>query len=355
MTLTSYPPSFSSINEDLVYVAYDANSIDPTKINYKYVGEVWISGSLAFTARVFPTPDGSFGVFNISAIVREYVSPTLKDEMILGEWAIDVVLKLREEYNGTVGAVVLTDSERVFFNHYNGRIDNFTILGNFADKVASNRNGVIDLFESSTRYYIPYFSTTTTPFDVTIDGVTTTITPTQANTIQNINIAVGATSDYTVEFPVQTFNVRVICETLTPHYIVHFLNRFGGFESMSFSKTSKKSFTIDRKAFQKSAYRVDGSGVVSVKDGDLMHEQKVNFGIRFTEKLMLNTDLLSDQDFVWLEELVFSPMVYLQDSATLYPITLSETSYEDKIYIADGLLNLSINVEFGRSYQTQYR
>jgi len=191
MTLTSYPPAFSSINEDLIYVAYDANSIDPTKTNYKYVGEVWISGSLAFTARVFPTPTGSFGVFNISAIAREYVAPILKDEMLWGEWAIDVVFKLREEYNGTVGAVVFTDSERIFFNHYNGRIDNFTMLGNFADKVASNRVGVIDLFESSTRYYVPYFATTTTPFDVTINGVITTITPTQANTIQNINISVS--------------------------------------------------------------------------------------------------------------------------------------------------------------------
>jgi hypothetical protein len=355
MTLTSYPPAYSSINDNLVYVVYDANSIDPLLLNYKYVGEIWIDGVNVFTARVFPSPDGSFGIFNISAIVREYVYPTLKAEMIAGEWAIGVVLKIREEYDGAVGSVVLTDSERIFFNHYNGRIDDFTSLDDYADKVASNRSGTIDLFSTSINYYIPYFATTTTPFDVVINGITTTITPSEANTIQNVNIAVGATSDYTVIFPDKTFNVRVICEPLTKHYILHFLNKLGGFDSFSFSKTSKKKFGIERKAYQQLGYRVDGSGVVSVKSGAIMHEQKTMFGVRFTEKLSLNSDMLSDSDFVWLEELVFSPLVYLQDGETLYPIGISETNYEDKIYIADGLVNLSIDVEFGASHQTQYR
>jgi len=355
MTLTSYPPDFSSINDDLVYVAYDANSIDPTKLNYKYVGEVWIGGVQVFNTRTFPSPVGSFGIFNVSTVVREYVTPLLKPEMVNGEWAIDVVLKLREEYNGTVGSVVLTDSERIFFNHYNGRISGFTNLAPYADNVASNRRGEIDMFSATDKYYIPYFATTTTPFDVIIDGVTTTITPTEANTMQNVNIAISSSTSYDVVFPDVTFRVNIICDPLTDKYIIHFLNKLGGFDSFSFSKTSKKKFSIERKSYQKSAFRVDSSGVVTVKSGDIMHEQKTTFGVRFTEKLLLNTDLLSDEDYVWLSELMFSPMIYLQSGDTLYPVTISQSDYEEKIYIADGLTSISMEVEFGRGYQTQFR
>ena len=52
MTFESTPPQYSSVNDSLVYVAYDAHAADPaTYPNYKYVGEVWINGALKFTGR----------------------------------------------------------------------------------------------------------------------------------------------------------------------------------------------------------------------------------------------------------------------------------------------------------------
>jgi len=355
MTFESTPPSYSSVNDPLVYVVYDANAVDPTKENYKYVAEVWVNGTKQFTGKYFPQPDNGRGVMDLGNVIREYVAASFKAEQGEGEFKVSIVIKLREEYNGTVGAVVLTDSTRVFFNHYNGRYSDFTILGTYADKPATTRPATIKMVSGCTTYYLPYFATTTTPFDVVINGVTTTITPTAANTMHRINIANGLTSNYTVVIGGITYNVQVVCEGLYTNYYLHFLNQFGGYETMLFNKASKKTLDIERKSFQQLPYRVNNSGVVSVKSGSVMHPQKTNFASKYIEKLKVSTDWLLDAEYRWLWQLVVSPEVYLQDGSTLYPVILGDTNYEFKEYITDKLQNFSINIEFGTSYKAQYR
>jgi hypothetical protein len=356
MTLESYPPQYSSVNDSLVWVVYDAHSTNPTTYpNYKYIATLNIGGVEVARSRQFQDPTNNRGIFDFGRDCRDYINASLLSEMGQGVFAIDVVVKFYEEYNGTIGSVLITDSTRTFFNHYNSRYNDFTILGNYANKPATSRPLNIELFSDTDKYYIPYFATSTTPFNVTINGTTTTITPTVANTIQNINIAVGATSDYTVILGVVTYQVKVICEPITTHYMVHFLSQFGGFESMSFHKVHRKKYSIERKQWQQPSYRVSSSGVVSVKSGDIMHTQKTTFGVVFNEKLTLNTDLLSDEDYKWLFQLVASPIIYVQDGTTLYPVTISATDYDVKQCLVDGLNTLTIECDFGTKFKAQFQ
>lgn len=355
MTFESTPPSYSSVNEPLVYVAYDANAIDPLKENYKYVAEVWVNGVKQWQGKYFPEPTNARGIMDLGNIIREYVNAAFKAEQKEGEFSVSIVVKMREEYNGTIGAVVLTDSTRVFFNHYNGRNNDFTLLGTYANKPATTRPTIIKMVSGCSTYYLPYFATTTSPFDVVINGVTTTITPTATNTMHRINIAIGATSNYTVVLGGITYNVQVVCAGLYTNYYLHFLNQFGGYETMLFNKASKKTLDIDRKTFQQLPYRVSNAGVVSVKSGSVMHPQKTMFGSKYTEKIKVSTDWILDEEYQWLWQLVVSPEVYLQDGSTLYPVIINETNYEFKEYITDKLQNFSLNLEFGTSYKAQYR
>jgi len=356
MTLESYPPQYSSVNEPLVWTVYDAHSTNPTTYpDYKYIAECYINSVMIARSREFQEPNTNRGIFDFSSDIRNYIVASLVSEMGQGKFSIDVVIKFREEYNGTIGSVLITDSTRTFFNHYNGRIDNFTILGNYANKPATSRPLTIELFSTTERYYLPYFATSTTPFNVTINGTTTTITPTEANTIQNINIAVGATSDYTVELGGITYQVKVICEPITTQYVVHFLSQFGGFESMSFHKVRKEKYSVERKQWQQPSYRVDGSGVVSVKSGDIMHQQKTTYGVIFTQKYTVNTDLLTDYEHKWLFQLIASPIVYLDDNSTMYPVVITATDYDVKQQLIDGLQTLTLELDFGTSYKTQFQ
>lgn len=379
MTFESTPAQYSSVNDPLVYVVYDAHAANPTTYpNYKYVAEVWVNGVLSFTGKYFPNPVSNRGIIDIGSIVREYITinfyPSLGTftaiELGEGEWSISIVVKIREEYSGTVGAVVLTDSTRTYFNHYNGRINDFTNLGDYDDDVLSNRSNEITLIYAGSNYFISYFAETTATFNVVITGGTSTrtktITPGAANTAIVLNISPGAINDeypgnftsastsYSVAIGTHTYRVRIVCSGLYTNYYVHFLNKLGAYDSFLFNKVSKKTFDIEKKSYQQLGYRVSSTGVVSVQSNNTMHRQKTDFAAKYRERLRLNTDWLSDEDYGFLSELVLSPDVYVEDEGELYPVTISGSNYEFKEHIVDGLINLMIEVEFGGSYKTQF-
>jgi len=380
MTLESYPPNYSSVNGDLVYVFYDSNAANPTTYpNYKYVGEVWINGIKVFTGKAFPHPTTNRGIFNFGSVIREYTEMVLDSSATgillqeFGEAAYrsSVVIKIREEYSGTVGAVVLTDSERVFYNYYTGRYSNFESMS-AKIPVMSDRPLTLSSTFGSKYLLLPYYAATTSSYTVAIyNGTSTytkTITPSIGKSLQQLNISATAiniesagfiTSSmeyYTVTVGGVTYKVNLICNGMFSNYKIHFLNKWGGFETMLFNKARKKSIEIEQKKYQQLGYRVNGSGVVSVKSGDIMHPQASVYSSSFKEKLKISTDWISDSEYIWLSQLVSSPYVYLEDTDnTLYPVCISESNYEIKEYITSKLSNLSLNIDFGQQYKTQFR
>ena len=379
MTFETTPAARSSVNDNLVYVAYDAHAASPsTYPNYKYVAEVWINGTQVFTGRYFPNPTNNRAIMDFSSVVREYVSATLNPSTGIngqtlgeGEFSVSVVIKMREEYSGTTGAVILTDSTRVFFNHYNGRTGSFTLLSSYEDAVASNRSTNLQLTFSNAYYFVPYFALTTGTFNVAVTvGSTTntkTITPSAANTCIMVNISptainlewtgfiTSSTTSYTVQIDSVTYTVEVICAGLYDNYYVTFLNKWGGWETMLFNKVSRKNFEITRKQYNNLPYRVSSSGVVTKTSNNVAYAQRVNYGGVFKERLSLNTDWLSTTDWQWLGQLVLSPQVYVEDGGTFYPASITENQYQYKTNITDGLIQLSINVEFADQTNVQWQ
>lgn len=380
MTFESTPPTYSSVNDPLVYVVYDAHAASPsTYPNYKYVIEVHINGTLRFTGKYYQNPTTNRGIVDIAPIVREYVTANLNptSSNILaqtlgeGEFSVSVVVKVREEYSGTVSAILLTDSTRTFFNVVNGRINDFTFLGSYANKPASTRPVTINLPYSCSRYYIPYFATSTSSYNVVITGGTSTrtksITPSAANTLQILNISptainneyagnfTSSTTSYTVAVGGVTYTINVICEGLYTNFFVHFMNRFGGYETMLLNKVNRKVYNLERKTYQQLPYRVDGSGVVSVKSGSIMHRTITQYSGNYKETLSVHTDWLSDAEYQWLSQLITSPQVWLEDSSTLYPVVMTRNNYEFKEHIVDGMININAEFDFGRTYKTQYQ
>lgn len=379
MIFNSTPPAYSSANDSIVYTVYDAHSIDPTHYpDYKYVAELWIAGVLALTCRRYQQPNTNMGIFDFGPEIREYINASiaplstgvLAKEMGAGVFSNDVVIKIREEYNGTIGAVVLTDSSRIYFNHYNGRISGFTILGNYLSKPLSDRPLIIDIGRSNAYHFIPYFSNVTTSFNVVVVcGSTTrtkTINPTAINTAQLLNICPAAINAewagtipttatyYTVAFGGVTYTCNIIADPLNKNYPVHFLNKYGSFETHNFSKVSQTQLNITRKLWQQLPYTVDSGGVVALKNGNVMNTQAGNYAVTFEEQIKLNTDMLTDKEFEWLYQLIVSPIIYIEDSGILYPVTIDEENYNFKNHDIDGLSNLTVSFKFGQTYKTQF-
>jgi len=384
MNFVSVPKDYPTCNANAIWTVYDLNSINPAFKNYKYVAELFISGIKVFTSRVFPRPTSNVGVFELSSIIREYVQAKLSpatgiraQEMGVNDFIINTVIKIREEYNGTIGAVVLEDSSRTFYNYYNSTFTDITsqagfnytfdfILG-FLNKTSTNRPLAVNSFFSNTRLFIPYLASNITPFTVTIGANVKTITPTQSISGQLINVSPGAinseypgtitsaTESYTVNIAGTIYTIKIVCEPLLVQYPIHFLNKAGLFETFVFSKVTKKLKEFDRKKFNQQDYRISDTGVVTYQNNQVLNEQITTFGNRIKESLILNSDFLTDSEWEWLYQLVASPMIYLEFQNTLYPIQIKDSNYEAKINTFDGLNLLTLNVDLGNEFKTQFR
>ena len=381
MTFESTPGAYSSVNDPLVYVVYDAHAANPTTYpNYKYVVELEINSVQVYKGKYFPHPTSNRGIVDLGAVIREYciqsfganVGGTMDaDEMAEGEWRVSCVVKVREEYGTTTSAVLLTDSSRVFYNYYNGRFPGTDAIGVYNDDVISDRPANINVPFTCNNYFVPYFAEASTPFNVVITGGTATrtktITPTTTNTMQLINISPGAINDdypgnfttsttsYSVQIGSKTYLVNVICEGLYKNYFVHFLNKWGGYETMMFNKVSRKTYDIERKTWKQLPYRVSATGVVTIFNNYTLYKQTTQFAGRFREKLRLNTDWLSDAEYQWLAQLVTSPEIYVEDEGELYPVIMTQNNYEFREHIVDGLINLGVEFDFGATYKTQFQ
>ena len=351
MTIEQSPNSWQSVNDSIVWVVSSTNVTQP---NYKYIADIYIDSVLVFRSKTY-ADENDLGVFDLASVLRQYVNAAFKDNQSYGEFKLEVTVKFGEEYNGVAYVDLVTDTQ-YFANYYGGRVNNDTALAAYNDLPATDREKVIELVQGCTEYYLPYFRSSNTAFTTVINGVTTTITPTEYNSMYRINIAAPtATADYAAVIAGTTYNVKVICAGMYTNYYVHFLNQWGGWESMLFNKASKTTYNIDRKSYQQRSYRVAADGSTSIKTGNVMHEQKTTFGVMFEQKVKIATDWVSDTNYRWLRQLAFSPFVYFQDGDTLYSCQIDSSNYEEKTYNVDSLSQLVLDVSFGTKYKTQFR
>jgi hypothetical protein len=121
---------------------------------------------------------------------------------------------------------------------------------------------------------------------------------------------------------------------------VFFLNRLGAVESFRFNKVRRDNFTIDRRNYRANPYTLDGQDYAYTN-------QSFNNSQYYTEaqqRIILNSDLITEAESVWLRELVMSPRVWLYDDA-LYTVNIMDTEYEQRYHINDKAFNLTIEAE----------
>lgn len=388
MVLNNYPADYSSLNGDLIYTVYDSTKVsDPvTYVGYQYVCDVYVGGTQIARLKAAPNPVNGRGIFNIGRAVRNYLAfqfnPTASafkvQEFGDTEFRLSVQCKFGEDYGGTTYTNIITDSSRKFYNHYNGRLTSAdTILPSYLDKLGTNA--------PATRYvgygkrcFMPYVSTTTGTVAVIATAYnaagssTGSYTGTLSVTAYNISIVdigglginalagssliTASTAYYTVSINGYVTTVYVYCEPKFTPYSIHFLNKLGGFESFDFRKLSRKTLEFEKKTYQQQSYRIDSSGVSSIRtSGNVMYDADTVYAVNYSEKMKLYADITTDAQYQWLSELVLSPVVYFDDSSYLVPVTITDTSYEFKKYINDKITSLMINIDFGKKLNTQFR
>jgi hypothetical protein len=396
ITIQHNPGTYFSAHGDVLFVVCDiVKASDPvTYPDYRYICDVYIGAILIARLKSYPRPDNKMGVFNVGNIVRGYLSSVFNpsagqlraQQMGLGEFFIGATMKFGDEYNFVLNTNLTVDSERTYYNHYNGRLLGIlTNLSSLVDKPITARPLTTPISQNANFCFIPYLPTDTDNVTLEIKSYTkaglllgtysTNIAPASANTLQLYNVSRNVINTaspglidpvvagyYTVQFlnpnitgePIYRFDL--ICEAKHEIFTVHFLNRYGGFESRDFTKVSRKVIDIEKSEFGKLGYVMDSSGVVTYKNANnVYNETRSVYASQFKEKMTLNTDILTDSEYQWLGDLILSPMSFIEIGGYFIPMSIVSNNYEFKKVINDQLTNLTIEIEFGEQFNAQYR
>ena len=147
------------------------------------------------------------------------------------------------------------------------------------------------------------------------------------------------------------FRVNIVDYCNSPQvFRLHWLNRKGGFDFFNFDKYYIENNVIERKNYKK-PYGVVNSGTWSYSPSDRNNVNMINTS---RKQYTIQTDWINETEAAWLEELMTSPVVYLEENATtLRAVNIIDTAYETKYRQKDKVFNLSLTIELTFDYKSQ--
>jgi hypothetical protein len=156
-------------------------------------------------------------------------------------------------------------------------------------------------------------------------------------------------------FAGEEFKVNMVCKGNHEPRLLHFMNGAGVFDTARFDCVSKLNMAVTRKAFEKKGWdvtNIGGTHIQYMDNNEIYRETKVNYAqnMDYSMKLMMNYP--TDAEYRWLAELIYSPLIYLQERNNganyFYPVTIKNTNYEFIQRISSKLKTLEIEIELNQ-------
>lgn len=201
--------------------------------------------------------------------------------------------------------------------------------------------GVVNSYTSNANDGNGFLNLSVGPADINNLNPNTITEDTAYYTIQVYGI-----SDYTTEL--FTFRLNHKC-TEYQVFQLFFLNRLGRFDAFSFTQANQKFNN-----YEKSNYKQYTGQMVNNQWTRYNYDRGITqFNTLNTETRLLNSDWITEEQSLWLEELISSPVIYLWDGSKFFSVNIQETSYEQKFYNNAQLFNLQLTVEYSIQNQRQ--
>ena len=127
------------------------------------------------------------------------------------------------------------------------------------------------------------------------------------------------------------------------------------YDTATFDLLSRLTSDVERKAFTQRDF-IQAAGSVTYFDANnVYNETKTNYENREVLSLRLTMDAPTDNEFVWLSELITSPQIYMEQDGYYYPVTLKNNTYEYSKYINNRLRPFEVDIDINQTRQRQLR
>jgi hypothetical protein len=393
ITVRQQPANLFPAYNDAVYIVTSSNVAQP---NFKFVADIYVNSVKVDRMLIPPHPTELSGKVNVSPLLESRVSVdiNLSDNRILPNTNsyVQYEVKFGEAY-GSSGTIVYPNLTTISGKYlWNAVLDYPTFcnyasgdyIGNFLTENPYVKSGMELMVDDNAWLYWNNFNLDTSYVKVmTYDSLDTLLDtfkidnkyttsrflrmPTGPYNILNIPdaqftlgiqpILTGAESYYTV----QTFDSSNVGISGEARYNIvdncsryekrrlQFLNELGGYDTFNFTLVSKETMDIERSMFKKDLGSYGASYSFVNSPNDRAYSQ---YHTRIKDKVSIQSDWVTEDQLAWLEQLVTSPDVRLDDGLYLIPINITNTSFEKKKVVNEKLFNLQL--EYTLSYD-RYR
>ena len=378
-------------------VVWTFSSDETAQVNFSYIVEVYVNSILHSTHQVFPQ-NGIYAKFNASEIARGLLSsPLILDGTLvtLYETAFDYYTITVYEQYGTPPAIEASDSSNlqyvfnaalrhqdfVNWDYMNYNVSTFNpiaaisyltswprtykyfcglnekvFLGFFTDD--SNVDVNIVLYNAANAVIV------SSPGNAIAFQELNVIDASPQNIINNTAITSGDFSTcvyYTVRTRGQgggayiraTESFKIYIDTECQRYPsrrLHWLNKFGVWDSFTFDLVSTDSTKVDGNRYEKEKGIWDAEDYVY----PLYQGEATTFSKRAEDTLTLNSDWIKEDIQQWLvRELYESPKVYLESDGSFEPVNVTNASYKLKVSRRDGLIQELVEIQRTYSFNSQ--
>jgi len=393
ITVRQQPASLFPAYNDAVYIVTSSNVAQP---NFKFVADIYVNSVKVDRMLIPPHPTELSGKVNVSPLLESRVKVDISadDNRILpnNNSYVQYEVKFGEAY-GSSGTVIYPNLTNISGKYLWNAVVDYPTFCNYSsgdytsDFLTENPNLKDGMqltvddnawlywtnFNLNTSYVkvVTYNSANTLLGTFKIDNKYSTSRflriPTGPYNILNIPdaqftlgvqpIITGSVDHYTV----QTFNSSNVAISTEAEYKIiedctryekrrlQFLNELGGYDTFNFTLVSKETMDIERSMFKKDLGSYGTSYSFVNSPNDRAYSQ---YHTRIKDKISIQSDWVTEQQLAWLEQLVTSPDVRLDDGLYLIPINITNTSFEKKKVVNEKLFNLQL--EYTLSYD-RYR
>ena len=325
ITINTSPSGSPSVHDALWHVCTSDNS---GSTDMKYVFDVYVGSTQLVRVKQFPEPSNGKAYFDASPIVRneftyEWFAPIntsayVAEPSMSGEIGVVYQLRVGEEVSGVTT-----------LNMASGNVSGFNWSPNlFKRRVDGlNTNGFVQLNIGTT-------------------ALSATLSTTFNDSVKYYDVWFNS---------LDKFRVYITCNPKYTNIPIHFLNRWGLYDSQRFDLVSKLSMDIERKSFTERDYQFNGNSVDYISSSNVYYGGKINYSNSATWTYKLNSTPLDDAEWVWIADLMQSPQILLEYDGYFYPVTIKRTTYDYNKHVVDRLKPLEIEFELNTSRYTQLR
>lgn len=406
MALTIYntPYSYAPAYNQMIFTLSSTNYSQP---NFRYFADIYVNGGSEYTRlSCVANPSNKYGVFDVAGIIQTFLTRDADDNTDTFKQCpnsiVSYEVKFGEQYGVTSGITNYPNLTTSSGYAYNGVFDPLSFLDYDVNKYVLYNINTIFLTDTprlvtriGEKLTIGFMSQSNVFRSLKIRCFTATGTLQKTVTIgipyyalitQNKSIDIDISYDWLNSLTTGdlTTGTAPIFNSLTSYYIVEieertevstitrseqrtiyiedycskydpirfkFMNNYGKYDYFTFTLAKTKNTEIKRNLFKQNPNQWDSTNYNynRMSRGSSQYETILN------DTITIQSDWITEDESVWLEQLMSSPDVYIYDNDELVAVNITNSSYQTKYEKSEQLFNLSISFQYSQNRKRQRR